>query len=76
MEKTFEEEIQDRIRDRIECSGFFNCRVVLFKINEKTGIFYILAEAEYCVSVIDKGKYVVSGDSIFIELSSGEKFYI
>ncbi|CAJ31628.1 hypothetical protein AFV7_gp09 [Betalipothrixvirus pezzuloense] len=76
MEKNIEEEIKEKIKDRITHDGFFSSSILLFKIDEKAGIFYVLAETESCVAVIERGKYVVSGNSFFIELSTGEKFYI
>ncbi|CAJ31688.1 hypothetical protein AFV8_gp11 [Betalipothrixvirus puteoliense] len=75
-EKTLEEEIQDKIRDRLFESGYLISHVVIFKMSEKSGFFYIVVEGDQGLTVIERGKYSVSGNSIMIQLTTGETFYI
>lgn len=75
-EKSFEESLEDKIRDRFFVPRYLISHVVIFKINEKMGLFYILIEGDQGLVVIEKGKYILSGSLIMIQLSSGEKFFI
>ncbi|CAJ31504.1 conserved hypothetical protein [Betalipothrixvirus acidiani] len=76
MEKSVEEEIISKIRDRLCESGYLISHVVLFKMSEKSGFFYIVVEGDQGLTLVERGRYTISGNSLMIQLSTGETFYI
>lgn len=64
-------DIASTIRDAFFVRGYPSVYIVLLPRDDKTGIFYVVLGDDVVLSLIERGDYVLSGDTLTLVLSSG-----